>query len=127
MWWVPGPISRTLTQSIPILTPSKELPAAPGPVSAAGEDEEGDAGARGGFTSVRDLPVLIADPMGAVELVPELSVPKAEPAVTSGQPRVELDCQYQLMHAVTRVNKRLVFLLLKACIFIYFRCQSVTI
>ena len=35
MWWVPGPISRTLTQSIPILTPSKELPAAPGPVSAA--------------------------------------------------------------------------------------------
>lgn len=95
--------------------------------AAAGEDEEGDAGARGGFTRIRDLLVLIAAPIAAVELVPELSVPRAEPAVTSGQPRLELDSQYQLMHAVARVNKRLVFLLPKACIVIYFRGQNVTI
>ncbi|XP_026723211.1 periaxin-like [Athene cunicularia] len=58
--------------------------------AATGEDQEGDAGGRGGFTGIRVPSIAITVPSAAIELVPELSVPKAEPAVTSEQPRLEV-------------------------------------
>ncbi|KAM9589185.1 periaxin isoform 2-T2 [Morphnus guianensis] len=54
------------------------------------EDKEGDAGTRGGFTGIRVPSIGIAIPSAAVELVPELSMPKLEPAISVEQPQLEV-------------------------------------
>ena len=53
------------------------------------EDEEADTGTRGGFASIRVPSIAIAVPSTAVELVPELSMPKPELAIAGGQPQLE--------------------------------------
>ncbi|KAM6360716.1 periaxin [Pluvialis apricaria] len=58
--------------------------------TAPGEDEEGDTGTRKGFAGIRVPSIAIAAPSTAVELVPELGVPKPEPAITGEQPRLEV-------------------------------------
>lgn len=54
------------------------------------EDGEGDAGTRGGFTGIRVPSIAITVPSAAVELVPELGMPKPELAIAGGQPQLEV-------------------------------------
>ncbi|XP_068280967.1 periaxin [Nyctibius grandis] len=76
---------------------------------APAEDEEGDAGTRGGFAGIRVPSIAIAIPSAAVELVPELGVPKPEPATAGGQPRLETKLPVRRSESPPAAPARLTF------------------
>ena len=73
------------------------------------EDEEGEAGTQGGFAGIRVPSIAIAVPSTAVELVPELGMPKSEPAMASGQPQVEVKLPAQKPEPLPAAPTRLSF------------------
>ncbi|XP_075594689.1 periaxin [Balearica regulorum gibbericeps] len=77
--------------------------------TAPGKDEEGDAGTRGGFAGIRVPSITIAVPSATVELVPELSVPKPELAIASGQPRLEVKLPARRSESPPAAPARLTF------------------
>ncbi|XP_009471937.1 PREDICTED: periaxin [Nipponia nippon] len=77
--------------------------------TAPAEDEERDAGTRGGVASIRVPSIAIAVPSTAVELVPELSVPKPELAIASGQPRLEVKLPARWSESPPAAPARLTF------------------
>ncbi|KAM6032844.1 periaxin [Theristicus caerulescens] len=73
------------------------------------EDEERDAGTRGGVAGIRVPSIAIAVPSTAVELVPELSVPKPELAIAGGQPRLEVKLPARRSESPPAAPARLTF------------------
>ncbi|XP_069631591.1 periaxin-like [Haliaeetus albicilla] len=73
------------------------------------EDKEGDAGTRGGFTSVRVPSIGIAIPSATMELVPELGMPKLEPAISGGQPQLEVKLPAQRSVSLPAAPAQLAF------------------
>ncbi|XP_042661235.1 periaxin [Tyto alba] len=73
------------------------------------EDEEGDTGMRGGFTSIRVPSIAIAVPRAAVELVPELSVPKPEPVTIGRQPQLEVKLPARQLESAPAAPSQLTF------------------
>ncbi|XP_040434190.1 periaxin [Falco naumanni] len=78
--------------------------------TATVEDKEGDAGTRGGFAGIRVPSITIAIPSAAVELVPELSVPKPELAIAGEQPRLEVKLPARRSESPPAAPARLTFL-----------------
>ncbi|XP_049652130.1 periaxin [Accipiter gentilis] len=73
------------------------------------EDKEGDAGTRGGFAGIRVPSIGIAIPSAAVELVPELSMPKLEPAISVEQPQLEVKLPARRSESPPAAPARLAF------------------
>lgn len=77
--------------------------------TAPGKDEEGDTGTRRGFAGIRVPSIAIATPSTAVELVPELGVPKPEPAITGEQPQLEVKLPTPQSESLLAAPARLTF------------------
>ncbi|XP_075346193.1 periaxin isoform X1 [Mycteria americana] len=73
------------------------------------EDEEGYASTRRGFAGIRVPSIAIAVPSAAVELVPELGVPKSEPAIAGGQPQLEVKLPVRRLESPPAALSQLTF------------------